>query len=156
MNDSPATVFAVSDFLPLGRSIGRTHKFVRAWADRRLAELGSSVTEWIVLLHIADAREPGASQTEIARFSDIGGPALVRHIDRLEAEGIVRRTRDAADRRVIRLSLTPAGHRRLDAVRAVMARCDEEMRAALTDQEAKVLTRALDKLFVLTGGDPRR
>ena len=135
------------DLDPLGRSIGRTHKFVRAWADRELATLGSSVTEWIVLFHIADAPPPGASQTEIARYSDMGGPALVRHIDRLEADGIVVRTRDAADRRIIRLSLTPKGHERLLAVREVMARCDEQLRSLLTQQEARVLTRALDKLF---------
>ncbi len=106
-----------TDLDPLGRAIGRTHKFVRAWADRELAELGSSVTEWIVLFHIADAPEPGASQTEIARYSDMGGPALVRHIDRL------------------------------GAVREVMARCDEQLRSLLSPQEARVLTRALDKLF---------
>ena len=68
---------------------------MRAWGDRELADLGSSVTEWIVLRNIAVAPEPGASQAEIARFSDMGGPALVRHIDRLEADGLVTRTRDS-------------------------------------------------------------
>ena len=46
-------------FAPLGRSIGRTHKFARALGDRALADLGSSVTEWIVLSHIANAPKPG-------------------------------------------------------------------------------------------------
>ena len=55
----------------------------------------------------------------------MGGPALVRHIDRLEADGIVTRTRDPADRRVIRLRLTAAGARPLDEIRAVMSRCDQ-------------------------------
>src|SRR3954465_12486386 len=135
------------EFMPLGRSIGRTHKFARALGDRALADLGSSVTEWIVLSHIANAPKPGASQTEIARFSDMGAPALVRHIDRLEAEGIVTRTRDAADRRIIRLNLTPAGLDRLEEIRVVMARCDAAMRAVITKQEADVLQRALEKLF---------
>src|SRR5262245_52181792 len=134
-------------FMPLGRSIGRTHKFVRAWGDRELAGLGSSVTEYIVLHHIADAPGPGASQIEIARFSDMGGPALVRHIDRLEADGLVVRSRDAEDRRVIRLTLTAAGLERLAALRTVIARCDDEMRAVLTAHEAAVMQAALDKLF---------
>src|SRR6188472_4560785 len=95
--------------IPLGRSIGRTHKFVRAYGDRELAPLGSSVTEWIVLFHIATAPEPGASQTEIARFSDMGGPALVRHIDRLERDGHVQRRRDEVDRRIVRVTVTDAG-----------------------------------------------
>jgi MarR family transcriptional regulator for hemolysin len=151
LNDSRATVFGViesaDELNPLGRAIAKTHKFVRAWADGELAAVGSSVTEWIVLFHIADAPPPGASQTEIARFSDMGGPALVRHVDRLEADGIVVRTRDAADRRIIRLSLTTKGHERLLAVKEVMARCDDQLRSQLTQQEARVLTRALDKLF---------
>jgi MarR family transcriptional regulator for hemolysin len=133
--------------MPLGRSIGRTGKFVRAWGDRELANLGSSVTEWIVLRNIAVAPDPGASQAEIARFSDMGGPALVRHIDRLEHDGLVTRTRDTADRRTIRLRLTPAGHTHFDKTRAVMERCDRELRALLTGEEAEVMQRALDTLF---------
>ncbi len=133
--------------MPLGRSIGRTHKFVRAWGDRELAPLDSSVTEWIVLFHIAHAPPPGASQTEVARFSEMGAPALVRHLDRLEADGIVTRTRDADDRRVIRLGLTPAGRERLEAIRAVMDRCDAALRARLTAEEADVLQVALHRLF---------
>src|SRR3954452_17084172 len=135
------------NFMPLGRSIGRTHKFARALGDRALADLGSSVTEWIVLSHIANSPKPGASQTEIARYSDMGGPALVRHIDRLEAEGIVTRTRDGSDRRLIRLHLTRAGRARLEAIRTVMVRCDEQLRSVLTDEEAAIMQRALDKLF---------
>jgi MarR family transcriptional regulator, transcriptional regulator for hemolysin len=139
--------------MPLGRSIGRTHKLVRAWGDRELAPVGATVTEWIVLFHIAMAPAPGASQTEIARFSEMGGPALVRHIDRLEADGIVTRTRDAADRRVIRLALTAAGRKRLEQLRVIMARCDEQMRAVLPDGEAEAMQRSLDRLFEFVVGE---
>src|SRR3954452_13164882 len=111
-------VLFVTTQAPLGRSIGRAHKLVRAWGDRELADLDSSVTEWIVLFNIAVAPEPGASQAAIARFSDMGGPALVRHIDRLEAQGLVTRTRDTADRRTIRLRLTDDGHAHYERIRA--------------------------------------
>jgi MarR family transcriptional regulator for hemolysin len=133
--------------MPLGRSIGRTAKFVRAWGDRELAELGSDVTEWIVLRNIAVAPAPGASQAEIAHFSDMGGPALVRHIDRLEADGLVTRTRDTADRRTIRLRLTAKGDAHFGEIRAVMERCDRELRSRLEKDEAEVMQRALDTLF---------
>ena len=133
--------------MPLGRSIGRTAKFLRAWGDRELAALDSDVTEWIVLRNIAVAPAPGASQAEIAHFSDMGGPALVRHIDRLERGGLVTRTRDAADRRTIRLRLTTKGHAHFDQIRAVMERVDRELRARLDKGEAEVMQRALDTLF---------
>ena len=135
-------------FNPLGRSIGRAHKLLRAWGDRALADLDSSVTEWIVLVNIDNAPPPGASQAEIARFSDMGGPALVRHIDRLEADGIVERSRDLTDRRVIRLTLTAAGRRRLADLHVVISRCDAEMRAVISANDAAVMQRTLDALFV--------
>ena len=78
-----------ADFSPIGRSVGRAHKFLRAWGDRELAPLDASVTDYILLFHIGAAPAPGASQTEIARFSDMGGPALVRHLDRMERDGHV-------------------------------------------------------------------
>jgi MarR family transcriptional regulator for hemolysin len=134
----------------LGRSIGRTAKLVRAWGDRALAPINSSVTEWILLFHIASEPSPGMSQTEIARFSDMGGPALVRHLDRLEREGIVQRTRDESDRRVMRVTITKVGLDRLDEIAAVMARCDEQLRSLLTTGEQEVLQTALDKLFEFT------
>jgi MarR family transcriptional regulator for hemolysin len=146
-------VASIRDNDPLGRAIGRTHKFVRAWGDRELAAIGSSVTEWMVLHHIANTPDPGASQTEVARFTDMGGPALVRHLDRLEAEGIVVRTRDAHDRRIIRLSLTDAGADRLESARQVMARCDEQLRRRLTAEQARVMVDALDHLFEFALGE---
>ena len=65
-----------SDTPPLARSIGRSHKVVRAWCDRQLAELDASVTDWIVLFNIATAPDPGLSQSDVARFSALGVPAL--------------------------------------------------------------------------------
>jgi DNA-binding MarR family transcriptional regulator len=134
-------------FSPLGRSIGRAHKFVRAWGDRELAPLGASVTDFILLFHIESSPEPGMSQTEIARFADMGGPALVRHLDRMERIGHVQRTRDTTDRRIMRVTLTEAGRSRLGELQAVMARCDEQLRRLLHDDEAAALQAALDKIF---------
>jgi DNA-binding MarR family transcriptional regulator len=133
--------------VPIGRSIGRAHKFLRAWSDRQLAPLDASVTDYILLFHIHAEPEPGASQTEIARYSDMGGPALVRHLDRMERDGYVRRQRDQADRRIVRVTVTDAGRERLDRIGAVIRRCDERARAELEPEEQDVLQRALDKLF---------
>jgi MarR family transcriptional regulator for hemolysin len=142
-------VAASPELKPIGRSIGRTHKFLHMWGDRELAPLGATVTDFILLFHIHSAPEPGLSQTEVARFSDIGGPALVRHLDRLEREGIVQRTRDAGDRRIMRVTLTDAGRARLKEIKAVIERVDDQVRSVLTTEEADVLQTALDKVWGL-------
>lgn len=136
-----------ADFSPIGRSVGRAHKFLRAWGDRELAPLGASVTDYILLFHIGATAPPGASQTEIARFSDMGGPALVRHLDRMERDGYVQRRRDGSDRRIVRVTVTDAGRARLEEIGVVIRRCDEEVRAVLDQDEQVVLQTALDKVF---------
>ena len=51
---------------------------------------------------------PGTAQ-ELARDMDIDAGAMTRLIDRLAAKGLVERLRSATDRRVVMLTLTPAG-----------------------------------------------
>jgi DNA-binding MarR family transcriptional regulator len=132
--------------VPLGRQLAITQKAVKEWADEILAHHGASLTTWIVLFHADAAEPPGLSQRELAQNMSIGGPALVRHIDRLEAEGLVRRTRDANDRRITRITLTTKGRRRLAKLRVVMADHDRAMREQLSSNEVRVLERALTKL----------
>lgn len=59
-----------------------------------------------VLVHIG--REPGLTQARLATLMDVEPIALVRLIDRLEAEKLVERRLDPRDRRVWRLYLTDA------------------------------------------------
>jgi DNA-binding MarR family transcriptional regulator len=51
---------------------------------------------------------PGTAQ-ELARDMDIDAGAMTRLIDRLAAKGLVERLRSSTDRRVVTLTLTPAG-----------------------------------------------
>jgi len=132
--------------MPLGRQLALTHKALHAWTDAVLAEHGSSLSTWIVLHNASLAPSPGLSQRELADGMGIGGPALVRHIDRLESEGVVVRTRDAADRRITRVTLTPAGRRLHDELTARMRQIDADLRAHLTATEQRVLARALTKI----------
>jgi DNA-binding MarR family transcriptional regulator len=77
----------------------------------------------------------------------MGGPALVRHLDRLEREGTVERTRDASDRRITRVTLTDAGRAHLADLVEVIEQVDARLRHVITPEEADVLQRALQKLF---------
>ena len=144
---------------PIGRHIGRAHKFVRAWADGLLAPHDATVTDWVLLFHMANAPHPGLSQSEVAVYADMASSGMVRYIDRFEEHGWVERRRDADDRRVIRLTLTEAGQRRLDELSVVMGTADDTLRSLLTSEEELVLVRALDKLFdfafrQVSGTDP--
>jgi len=130
----------------IGRQLSTTAKTVRAWFDQHLADHGSSLTTWIVLSHALAAEPPGLSQKAMADEMGIGGPALVRHIDRLEAEGLVERSRDPDDRRITRVTATAAGRRHHAELAKVAADGDAEIRSVLSEREAATLLRALQTL----------
>jgi MarR family transcriptional regulator for hemolysin len=123
-----------------------TAKHTRRWADERFAEHGASLVTWIVLRHALQAEPPGFSQRELAADMSIGGPSLVRHLDRLEAEGLVARQRDPRDRRVTRVAITPKGRRRYDELAEVAAATDADLRSLMTDDEATTVLDVLARL----------
>ncbi len=129
---------------PLGRQLSITGRMVRERFDACLNQHGASLTTWAVL-RSAD-HEAGLSQRELAARMSIESPTLVRHLDRLEDEGLVVRRRDDQDRRVVRIELTAAGRRRYAELRTVAASVDAQLRSLLDHDEVAILERALHRI----------
>jgi MarR family transcriptional regulator for hemolysin len=131
----------------LGRQLAATAKATRAEFDARLGEVGGSLTAFIVLRLASEA--PGGlelSQRELAERMGVEAPTMVRHLDRLEKEGLIERRRDARDRRVTRITVTPAGSRRLGVLREVSDAMDAEILTVLGAERYAALAGALDRL----------
>jgi MarR family transcriptional regulator, transcriptional regulator for hemolysin len=129
----------------LGRSLYLAHRVVHDELDRRLYEHGASVWNWVLLREAANAG--GASQRELADLMGIEPPTLVRHLDKLADEGLVERQPDPDDRRVVRVVVTKAGHKRLALLHEVVHELDTEMRGALPARDVDVLQRALAHVY---------
>jgi MarR family transcriptional regulator for hemolysin len=129
---------------PLGRRFVFTAKALQARFEAALAEAGSSRTTWSVLLHVL--HRSGLTQRELAERLGVEGPTLVRHLDRLCTEGLVRRDADPHDRRVTRIVATAAGRAHQRRIAGVAGRFDRELRAALTDRGCAALVELLDRL----------
>ena len=87
------------------------HSTARAWRqeiDRRLKPLGISQASWMAIAFTAKETTP-LSQTQLAKLVGVEDPTMVATVDRLVKAGYMLRTPSATDRRVKRLSLTPAG-----------------------------------------------
>jgi MarR family transcriptional regulator for hemolysin len=96
------------------RELIHAAKSLRAYFQQVLASEGESLSTFLVLDVVA--RGEGRRQREIADGIRIEGATMTKHLDRLEAEGLVARRRDPSDRRAILIDLTPTGrstHRRL-------------------------------------------
>lgn len=80
---------------------------------RTLGITGGQAT-LLYLIH----KSAGIGVRELADAEAISAPAMSGYVDRLEAAGLVTRTRSGVDRRRVGLTLTPAGERVLRAVRS--------------------------------------
>jgi len=129
---------------PLGLQLARTARVVTQEFDRAMAEAGGSGPVWQVLLLIR-SRQWG-QQSDMARAMGVTGATLTHHLNALERQGLVRRWREEANRRVQRVELTDAGVALFDRLRTVAMRHDRRLRSHLTSEEAAQLGELLEKL----------
>ncbi|MER7836482.1 MarR family transcriptional regulator [Streptomyces sp. NPDC096040] len=87
------------------------------------------------------------SQLDLAERLGINRTIMVAVIDRLEARGEVRRTRNPDNRRQYVLSLTDQGREALEARRRAVAARDARLTAVLTDEETIRLDELLARLL---------
>jgi len=125
----------------VGRQLYLAYRAMRDRLDEALGAAGASVPQWIVLKSVGD--EPELSQRELAGRVLVTGSTLTHHLDRLERGGLIVRTRDADDRRVIRISLTERGKHRRTELEAVVAAHDQRIAALLSERDARALRRLL-------------
>ena len=90
---------------------------------------------------------PGASIERVRQAVGVTHSGGVRLVDRLEADGLVRRRR-TADRRVAALELTPRGRRRAQRVLDERAKGVEQLLAPLSEPERASLTELLERLLM--------
>lgn len=129
---------------PLGRRLYLGQRAMADTLDRRLSGKGASLWNWVLLREAT--RADGASQRELAKLMRIEPPTLVRHLDRLEADGLVERRRDPSDRRRLNVFVSAAGRRRLAELHKVVEATDAELRSILTEDEIDVLGSTLMRI----------
>jgi DNA-binding MarR family transcriptional regulator len=136
---------------PLGRQVYLTYRAMRDRLDEDMRSVGASTPQWIVLKTVGD--EPDLSQRELADRVLVTGSTLTHHLDRLEADGYITRSRDTSDRRVLRVALTPEGKQRRNELDAVVISRDGHVVSLLSEREAATLNRLLATLQQRMEGD---
>jgi MarR family transcriptional regulator for hemolysin len=124
--------------------LARTSRAVTQAFERAMAEAGGSVATWQVLLLIRT--QPWDTQSELAEELGITGATLTHHLNALERKGLVRRWREDSNRRVQRVELTEDGLELFNHLREVARRHDRLLRGQLSDDEAEVLGKLLERL----------
>ena len=122
-------------------------------AYQREGEPGLSPLDGRVLAFFA--RQPGATQKDLACHSGRDKGQLARLIQGLRQRGLLSATPDADDRRNLRLQLTPLGLQWQQAQQAHMARLGAVAAGALSPEERAQLVALLGKVRDAVAQAPR-
>jgi MarR family transcriptional regulator for hemolysin len=129
---------------PIGLHLARTSKHVGRAFNDALGEVGVSLPVWLILTTLRG--EAHASQQALARAVGVEGPTLTRHLDQLEAAGLVRRVPQAGDRRTVRVEPTEAGLELHSRMRDVVIAFNRRLTEGLASEDLDALRRTLDVL----------
>jgi MarR family transcriptional regulator, transcriptional regulator for hemolysin len=129
---------------PIGLQVTRTAKLVARAFDDALAGVGGSLPAWLVLVSLKAQRH--GMQRELAEAVGIEGPTLTHHLNRMEADGLVRRSRDPQNRRVHLVELTDAGEGAFNQFLEAVVAFDGRLRNGMDDQDIAILGDLLRRL----------
>lgn len=141
----------------IGVVISDVARLLRTEFDRRVRTLGITRAQWLVLTRLH--RNPGASHSELADMMEVEKATAGRMIDRLEANGWVKRRAEPDDKRVKRVYLTAEAERVHKRIWNVAEATVADALADLSTREARQLMALLlrvKRTLVSTVDEPAR
>ena len=141
---------------PIGLQLARAAKSVSRAFDDALAEAGGSLPVWLVLISLKSQRL--GNQRELAEAVGIREATLTHHLNAMDAQGLVTRRRDPANRRVHLVELTEAGEAAFARLREAAFAFNERLRRGFTEDDLAGLEEQLRRLEhnAAGPGDPAR
>jgi DNA-binding MarR family transcriptional regulator len=110
--------------------------------EQHAASLGLTLAQCRALLRLADCE--GVSQVKLAELTDLEPMALVRILDRMEAEGWLERRGDPRDRRIRCLYLTGKARPLLEDIRRLMDVTWGDAFSGIPKRKSELVTELLD------------
>lgn len=154
MGSHLADVYSLDTYEPkrgLGHIIGRVRAQLLAHIDAELARdeflapLEVTSAQLIVIVNLA-GKECATSASELCKGISYDAGAMTRMLDRLEAKGLVRRTRSPDDRRLVNLELTQAGKAAYPRLREISMRVLNRSLCDFSRDEARALENLLARV----------
>jgi len=155
--DSEATAHApadeVLDFGPFDDWIGFRLRMAQIASFQSFARhtqaIGLSPGRFAALILID--RNPGISQTALARAIGSDKSTLTPALDHLVKNGLIRRVRTRSDRRLYELSLTEEGRKVMRVMQESAQRHERELDAIVGPQDREQFVRILRKISTALG-----
>jgi MarR family transcriptional regulator, transcriptional regulator for hemolysin len=135
--------------VPIGLRLSQVARAVGRAFDDALEEAGGTVPVWLILLNLK-IRKPGP-QRDLAEHVGIREATLTHHLNAMDANGLITRTRDTANRRIQVVTLTEKGDLAFQSLAVAARAFDAKLRADLTESELATLETLLNRLSANVG-----
>lgn len=140
--------YCAEGYLPeagVGYLMRRVMLAVAHEVERQLGPCDLTNAQWVPLfkLYLGTA----STVAELARECHLDAGAMTRMLDRLEAKGLCRRVRSVADRRVVNIELTDAGHEAAAGIPAILSRVQNAHLAGFSVEEFETLKGFLHRIL---------
>ncbi|MFL9868036.1 MarR family transcriptional regulator [Paraburkholderia fungorum] len=139
MTDGPYKADEIRLEASLGYYLTKARNVLVERTDRAVKPLGLTAQQIGVILMLSSQR--ANTPFELSRVMSYDSGSMTRLLDRLEKKGFIVRTRSDADRRMVKLELTPQGHeaaRQLPSLGAAVL--NEQLRGFSAAEHATLLS----------------
>lgn len=120
-----------------------TKEIIKAFNDRLESENITRV-QWIALYYVGI--NEGITQKDLADRMDLKESTVVRLLDRMEKEEIIKREKDLKDRRVTKLYLTAEGKIKREKVLPIGETFSNEAIKGISDEHLTIFIEVLAKI----------
>jgi len=114
--------------------------------DKRLAPLEMSAAQYIIVANLAIGPGEPKSAADLCKVISYDAGAMTRMLDRLEAKGLIRRTRSSQDRRLLNLELTEEGRAAFPRMREISMSIANRFLRGFSKAEARQLEGFLNRM----------
>jgi MarR family transcriptional regulator for hemolysin len=129
---------------PIGLLLVQTAKAVARSFEDTLNEKGGSRPVWLILLALMDGTH--RTQADLAAAVGVQGPTLTHHLNSMERDGLLTRTRDPQNRRVHVVAVTAKGRALFLRLRQTVMGFDKQLNSKFTETEMDQLRDLLGRL----------
>jgi len=130
--------------VPFGHRIRTLARSIDRALAARIRHRGLTLTQFYVIRELAT--EDGLTQRELSLRINAIESGTVTLLRRMEAQGLIKRVRDGADRRRVNVFLSAKGRTMRDAIHTDTDELNLVMRRGITDVELRGLLKLLDRI----------
>ena len=135
---------------PIGLHVNQAARVIAQAFDAALAEAGGSLPVWLVLLNLKTGRL--GKQGDLAAAVGIREATLTHHLNGMERDGLLTRTRSETNRRVHVVALTEAGEQVFIRLLEAASAFDKTLTQGLSAAARRQLADGLERLVANVGG----